>query len=126
MDDGIQFGKQQQMVFSATLSSALGSMMGAPWKCPGISFLCTTPVRFPSKHEGIFFWLFCPERLKGPGSNSGQMLLTGLKAFFKSEDRQGAYRSQRLAIIQTACTMPGIYPRSVKRMFSQKAPLNPT
>jgi hypothetical protein len=33
---------------------------------------------------------------------------------------------QRLAIIQTACTMPGIYPRSVKRMFSQKAPLNPT
>ena len=33
---------------------------------------------------------------------------------------------QRLAIIQTACTMPGIYPRSVKRIFSQKAPLNPT
>jgi len=33
---------------------------------------------------------------------------------------------QRLAIIQTACTMPGIYPRSVKRMFNQKAPPNPT
>jgi hypothetical protein len=36
------------------------------------------------------------------------------------------FLGQRLAIIQTACTMPGIYPKSVKRMFSQKAPANPT